>query len=70
MGEIKPTVGRIVHYKMEAGDQPLAAIIIFVHEDKAVDMADLVVFGEADIAFRTKVVRGLNEKQWSWPPKV
>lgn len=44
---IEPTVGRIVWFRMRAGDSPMAAIIVHVHYERRVN---LTVFGPLGLA--------------------
>ena len=66
---MKPSVGRIVHYRNNSGSV-LAAIICYVHSERIVNLAVFTVKGEAE--HQTSVdysETGVN-CTWSWPPRV
>lgn len=44
---IEPTVGRIVWFRMRAGEPPMAAIVVHVHYERRVN---LTVFGPLGLA--------------------
>lgn len=64
---MKPTVGRIVHFKEEGGPYP--AIVTKVNEDGTVE---LTTFGPNSVYFQHAVLqdeRAEIEHTWRWPPK-
>lgn len=72
-----PTVGRIVHFHVEDGSTPVAAIIIRVHSEDCVDLALFPPGPETHSAAsirRTSVsFEGIVEGGsafWRWPPRV
>jgi hypothetical protein len=76
---MKPTVGRIVHFKRSASSpQPLAAVVTFVHDDECLDLVVFLPASVADervvvlpaVASLAKVRLGSGELEWSWPPMV
>lgn len=65
---MKPTIGRIVHYKTRDSlgyEQTLPAIVLVVHSDTCVN---LQVFGIN--AVETSVCMGDDVGSWSWPPRA
>lgn len=76
----KPTVGRIVHYKVSAHDSLavksngirqediLPAVIVRVWNDAGVNIK-ILCDGPID-CWKTSVTMGDGEGQWSWPPRV
>lgn len=70
---MKPTIGRIVHYKTRGsadGAYPptnFAAMITKVYSDNCVS---LVTFGESGFRFEMSVQRGDQPGQWHWPEFV
>lgn len=65
---MKPTIGRIVHYKTDDGTT-LPAIILAVHSDTCVN---LEVFGAGllEDSQPTSVLEGTGTAQWQWPPRA
>lgn len=72
---MKPTVGRIVHYRMRDTDLPLAALVVGTFLDGS---ASLAVFtgrstfkGRAESLFQRAVPFSETPKagHWSWPPR-
>jgi hypothetical protein len=70
---MKPTVGRIVHYRAygtpggEFKSLPRAAIIAAVHENEE---CDVVVFNPQGLFFnRVKYSEVAAPGCWSWPPR-
>lgn len=64
MEELKPTVGRIVHYK-DAEDNIRPAIVTNVNAEGAVD---LQVFDLEKVYPARIVEQGEGQKQWDWMP--
>lgn len=70
---MEPTIGRIVHYRATNRDtEPLAAIILSVHDDTTVD---LNIFRAGNLEFaRNKSMAESYAKaeagQWAWPERV
>lgn len=70
---MKPTIGRIVHFKTRGsadGVYPptnFAGIITKVHNDTCVN---LCVFGETGLRFELNVVQGSGVGEWHWPEFV
>ena len=62
-----PTIGKIVHYTVDA-DQVLPAIITKVWNQTCINVE---VFGRYDVQDRikTSVVQGTGGCEWSWPPR-
>lgn len=74
VGEMKPSVGRIVHYQAygtpggEFPSVPRAAIIAEVHSDEDVS---LVVLNPQGLFFnRVKFSEIPTPGRWNWPPRV
>lgn len=67
---MKPTIGRIVHYRTLDDEYTLPAIVTAI-PDPATGRVDLVVFGEHDFqkytAFEPRVPFGEGPGCWSWP---
>ena len=61
----KPTIGRIVHYKVDDGGIA-PAIITRVHNDDCVNLR--IFLDGRPCESRTSVVRGDGRGQWDWPP--
>ncbi|MGY3387377.1 hypothetical protein ACVWZB_005340 [Paenibacillus polymyxa] len=65
---MKPTIGRIVHYKDTEG-KTLAAVVVHVNPDTN-GMVNLSVWNEFGAPFRVLNVRqGDAPGQWNWPPR-
>lgn len=64
MSELKPTIGRIVHYK-DAEDRILPAIVVAVNEEGA---CCLQVFGMDKVYPAHVVDQGEGQGQWDWMP--
>ncbi|MEK4732324.1 hypothetical protein [Paenibacillus sp. FSL L8-0641] len=65
---MKPTIGRIVHYKDTEG-KTLAAVVVYVNPD-TIGMVNLSVWNEFGAPFRVLNVRqGDGLEQWDWPPR-
>jgi hypothetical protein len=62
---MRPTVGRIVHYKHQPSDEPSAAIITRVHDDTWVSL--LIISPGGDTRFASHCELGVR---WFWPPLV
>lgn len=75
MSDLKPTVGRTVHYqsygtpKGEFKSEPRAAIITAV-EDEEQEIVSLCVLNPTGMFFNTGCKRGTEGGQWDWPPRV
>ncbi|MGG1672899.1 hypothetical protein ACIFOE_20125 [Paenibacillus sp. NRS-1783] len=63
---MKPSIGRVVHYKDELTSN--AALVIDVHDDETVDLQ--VFYSDGDICHSTNVKQGDESGQWNWPPRV
>jgi hypothetical protein len=66
----EPSVGRIVHYFVEADMQPRAALIVAVQPDGTVN---LEVFGPHGVNVHRQHVPHSEEYAedcWSWPPRA
>lgn len=69
----KPTLGRIVHYFMDAGGgnvAPVPAIIVYVFPDNSRAMVNLQVMNDGPVPTRwaTSVPYGTKHNCWYWPP--
>lgn len=63
---MKPSLGRIVHYRDEEG-KALAATVVAVVDD----VVNLVVWNEFGKQFAAlNVHQGDEHGQWNWPPRV
>ncbi|MDT3426112.1 hypothetical protein J2Z22_001632 [Paenibacillus forsythiae] len=63
---MKPSIGRIVHYRDTEG-KTFAAIITWVLDD----VVNLAVWNEFGRQFNALNVRqGNGAEQWDWPPRV
>ena len=80
-GFMKPTIGRIVHYRIsERAVRPALIVEVFseingcsnlqVFVDGANDLGPFTM-GECErgLAWRTSVVQGDGIKQWQWPQR-
>ncbi|WP_338542780.1 hypothetical protein [Paenibacillus tundrae] len=66
---MKPSIGRIVHYKDTEG-KTLAAMVVHVNPDTE-GMVNLTVWNEFGKQFNTlNVHQGDGAKQWNLPPRV
>lgn len=83
MSEQKPSVGRIVHYKLASHDKPedfnfmrlgesVAAVIVRVWSTNGLCTCNLKLLhdGPEPALWRTSVEMGDEPGQWSWPPRV
>lgn len=70
---MKPTVGRIVHYKPTDRDTtPCPAMILSVHDDGTVDL-DLFKPGIIESARNKAMAESFDKAvagQWAWPERV
>jgi len=64
-----PTIGRIVHYWHNPGDEPVAAIVVRVWSDECVNLR-LFTDGEPGATFpseyQTSVTRCDQGDKWGW----
>lgn len=74
VSEQKPSLGRIVLYRVQSNDPPhngsefLPAVVVRVWSD---DMLNLKVLNDGNEDFwRTSSHRGDDAGQWNWPPRV
>jgi len=74
---MKPTVGRIVLYRVGAadhadlrynGNQVLPAIVVRVFTDTCISLK-IFTDGPTDV-WKTSVVQGDGEYQWQWPQRA
>jgi len=71
MVDIKPTVGRVVLYKMKAqagtiGKEDIfPALVTRVHNDTVINLA---VMTDYEIKFQTSVAQGDGVGLWDWMP--
>lgn len=63
---MKPSIGRIVHYRDEAG-KTFAAVVVAVI-DNVLNLAVWNEFGKQFTALNVK--QGDKPGQWNWPPRV
>lgn len=66
---MKPTIGRIVHYRCTENAAVIkSAIITAVHSETCVS---LIVFGNDSLnpAWATSVMQGDGAGQWNWPAR-
>jgi hypothetical protein len=66
---MKPTVGRIVFYKVCFPNEPPAYYPLLVTEVDDTTVGGWC-FGEATLGFHRGVEEGDGEAEWSWPPRV
>lgn len=68
---MKPSVGRIVHFKSPDYEDPVAALITAVYHD---DRCDLTLFEPGSFPEPRSAVPFSEEPNvamsWSWPPRV
>lgn len=76
---MKPSLGRIVHYRapQECGGETYAAIVVRVHDDGTT--CDLVTFGPHSMYHNNGIAMGAADPseasgpdfgRWFWPPRV
>ena len=70
---MKPTVGRIVHFFEDDGDQPLPAIVTQVHSESCVNLHVFSDVGNPDRqpcegSVMRAIVGDKTKRKWVWPP--
>ena len=67
---MKPTVGRIVHFRTYSNDEVEPAIITKVHNDTCVNLRIFSDSQPHNDEFRISVTQGDSRGQWNWPPRT
>lgn len=80
MEPMKPTIGRIVIYKLNPdrssdmfannGARECPAIVVRVFEDTGKINVKLFTDGDGDPPWRTSIEEGSAPGTWHWPPRV
>lgn len=64
---MKPTVGRIVHFRpLDDKTDRYAAIVTRVHDSGRVDLCVFERFGSC---YKYDIGQGPNGYEWDWPPR-
>ena len=69
---MRPTLGRIVHYRLEDG-RVKPAIIVGLHSGTAVDLEVFGLLPDVPERFRQAVEEETDtfkKNRWFWPPRV
>lgn len=64
--QMKPSIGRIVHYHSSLGTT--AALVIYVNEDETVSLQ--VFLPDGRVIPTHNIPQGDDLGQWSWPPRT